>query len=87
MMKKRFSLLAQVSGVMITREDFMVSVYDYNKDAEDAEKAEKAAAASGPSVSPSSPRGLTLPAGERCLSDRNDSWGPGTRYASLLPLA
>ncbi len=41
---------AQVSGVMITREDFMVSVYDYNKDAEDAEKAEKAAAAAAAAV-------------------------------------
>ncbi|CAL8468221.1 g7760 [Coccomyxa elongata] len=34
----------KVSGVMITREDFMVSIFDYNKDAEDAERAEKAVA-------------------------------------------
>lgn len=35
----------QVSGVMITREYFMVSIFDYNKDAEDAERAEKVVAA------------------------------------------
>lgn len=54
---------------MITREDFMVSVYDYNKDAEDAEKAEKAAAGSSVSA-----QGHIAPLAERCLSDRNDSW-------------
>ncbi|BDA43799.1 hypothetical protein COCOBI_04-8160 [Coccomyxa sp. Obi] len=35
----------KVSGVMITREDFMVSIFDYNKDAEAAERAEKAGTA------------------------------------------
>lgn len=56
----------QVSGVMITREDFMVSIFDYNKDAEDAERAEKAAATSGDG----SPGGTP---------DRNLSDGPSRR--------
>ena len=35
----------QVTGVLATRETFMVSIYDYNKDAEEAERAEEEAAA------------------------------------------
>ena len=35
----------QVTGVLATRETFMVSIYDYNKDAEEAEQTELAAAA------------------------------------------
>ena len=34
----------QVTGVMMTREDFMVSIFDYNKDDEERERAQKAAA-------------------------------------------
>lgn len=47
----------QVTGVLATRETFMVSIYDYNKDAEDAEKADLDAAASveiSPAASPPS---------------------------------
>ncbi|CAL5221891.1 g4156 [Coccomyxa viridis] len=35
----------KVTGVLATRETFMVSIYDYNKDAEEAERAEEEAAA------------------------------------------
>ena len=34
----------QVTGVLATRETFLVSIYDYNKDAEEAEQAERQAA-------------------------------------------
>ena len=34
----------QVTGVLATRETFLVSIYDYNKDAEKAEQAESEAA-------------------------------------------
>ena len=34
----------QVTGVLATRETFLASIYDYNKDAEEAEKAEIEAA-------------------------------------------
>ncbi len=47
----------QVTGVLATRETFMVSIYDYNKDAEEAEKAKLDAAASpemSPAASPAS---------------------------------
>jgi hypothetical protein len=56
---------------MITREDFMVSIFDYNKDAEEAERAERAAAAVG---GPDSPPRATADRGDRNLSD-----GPGHR--------
>jgi hypothetical protein len=52
---------------MITREDFMVSVYDYNKDADDAERAEKAAAGGGSESSAS--QGSTASLAEKCLTD------------------
>lgn len=47
----------QVTGVLATRETFMVSIYDYNRDAEEAEKAEQDAAAPlamSPAASPAS---------------------------------
>ena len=48
----------QVTGVLATRETFMVSIYDYNKDAEDGERAEIEAAAPkemSPESAPGSP--------------------------------
>ena len=48
----------QVTGVLATRETFMVSIYDYDKDAEDAEGAEMEAAAPkemSPESAPGSP--------------------------------
>ena len=48
----------QVTGVLATRETFMVSIYDYNKDAEDRERVEMEAAATkemSPKSAPGSP--------------------------------
>lgn len=45
----------QVTGVLATRETFMVSIYDYNKDAEEAEKAQQEGMELSPESSPNTP--------------------------------
>ena len=67
------ALALQVSGVMLTREDFMVSIFDYNKDAEAAEAAEKAAAAA---ADPGAKVGAAV---ERTLSDGGAGSSTGCR--------
>ncbi len=68
---------AQVSGVMITREDFMVSIFDYNKDAEEAERAEKAAPAGGAGGGGGGPPGSPGATAYRNLSDGRGCDGAG----------
>ncbi|EIE19265.1 hypothetical protein COCSUDRAFT_58561 [Coccomyxa subellipsoidea C-169] len=71
----------KVSGVMITREDFMVSIFDYNKDAEEAERAEKAAPAGGPGSGVGGPPGSPGATVYRNLSDGRGCDGASGRSA------